>query len=182
MQQYNIEGARMKHEGKFLCLTVPGLAEKRPSLLRGDFVLAVPVGVNNLKYQGFIHRVQQDTILLLFAKSFHAQFVNCPYNIEFNFPRRTMKILHQGLNLIEKNIAQDVLYPPFGSGAASPEDLATLYTSGGEVVLHDNVSMWFNRTLNAVQQRAVNCIVGRINARETFPVKVPYVIYGPPGG
>lgn len=36
MQQYNIESTIMKHCGEYLVMQVPGLAEKRPSLLVGD--------------------------------------------------------------------------------------------------------------------------------------------------
>lgn len=36
MHQFNMESASMRHSGEYLVLEVPGLAEKRPSLLVGD--------------------------------------------------------------------------------------------------------------------------------------------------
>ena len=44
IRSYDMERARMQPEGAFLALHVPGLAEGRPSVMRGDAVLATPSG------------------------------------------------------------------------------------------------------------------------------------------
>lgn len=39
MQAHNMESVRMRRKGaQFLALEVPGLAERRPSLVHGDYV------------------------------------------------------------------------------------------------------------------------------------------------
>lgn len=41
MRAYDMEHVTMKRKGhQFLSLEVPGLAERRPSLVHGDFILA----------------------------------------------------------------------------------------------------------------------------------------------
>lgn len=40
MRAYNMEGAMMRKKGNFLSLVVPGLAERRPSLVHGDHIFA----------------------------------------------------------------------------------------------------------------------------------------------
>ncbi|XWS13674.1 hypothetical protein CRYUN_Cryun36dG0058600 [Craigia yunnanensis] len=40
MRAYNMENIKMRKNGKFLSLQVPGLAERRPSLVHGDHVFA----------------------------------------------------------------------------------------------------------------------------------------------
>ena len=56
---------------RFLTLEVPGLAEKRPSLVRGDrlFVrkLAADGTPENKKYEGYIHRVELNQVFLRFS-------------------------------------------------------------------------------------------------------------------
>lgn len=43
MRAYDMEGVELKRRGHYLSLVVPGLAERRPSLVTGDFIFAKPV-------------------------------------------------------------------------------------------------------------------------------------------
>lgn len=40
MRAYDMENVSMRRRGLYLSLEVPGLAEKRPSLVHGDFIVA----------------------------------------------------------------------------------------------------------------------------------------------
>lgn len=40
MRSYDMEGVTMKNRRQMLALEVPGLAEKRPSLVSGDYIFA----------------------------------------------------------------------------------------------------------------------------------------------
>lgn len=40
MSRYDMEYVTLRKRGLYLSLEVPGLAERRPSLVRGDFILA----------------------------------------------------------------------------------------------------------------------------------------------
>lgn len=45
---------------------VPGVAVNRPSVLRGDALLAYPIGKPGVKYRGYVHSIQQDSVKLGF--------------------------------------------------------------------------------------------------------------------
>ena len=47
---------------------IPGLAENRPSVLRGDKLYATPVPGDGHKYQGIVHQVAQTEVKLGFFK------------------------------------------------------------------------------------------------------------------
>lgn len=55
MKARHMENVTMKRRGQFLSLEVPGLAEKRPSLVHGDFIFAKfaceDQGENSYPYQ-----------------------------------------------------------------------------------------------------------------------------------
>jgi helicase MOV-10 len=53
-------------------LHVPGLAEKRPSVLVGDKIYVRQVNTNGHWYQGFVHRVEMDEVVLRFNDGFQA--------------------------------------------------------------------------------------------------------------
>lgn len=51
MRSYDMEGVSMKRRGRNLSLEVPGLAERRPSLVQGDFIFARHAGSDARPYQ-----------------------------------------------------------------------------------------------------------------------------------
>jgi len=48
---------------------VPGLAEKRPSVLRNDSICVIIDGDNSVKYEGFVHYVREIDVCLGFHNS-----------------------------------------------------------------------------------------------------------------
>uniref|UniRef100_A0A4W6DP67 RNA helicase n=1 Tax=Lates calcarifer TaxID=8187 RepID=A0A4W6DP67_LATCA len=52
---------------KLLVLEVPGVSENRPSVLRGDKLLVCPIGEKGVKYCGYVHSVQLDSVKLGFS-------------------------------------------------------------------------------------------------------------------
>jgi helicase MOV-10 len=56
MRTYDMEGVLMRRRGmNFLSLEVPGLAERRPSLVQGDFIVARYAGNDARPYQVSSH-------------------------------------------------------------------------------------------------------------------------------
>jgi helicase MOV-10 len=181
LQQYNIDSALLRKSGQYLALAVPGLAEKRPSVLTGDSVLCPSGGV---VYRGYVHMVLATEVFLKFDYSFHAKHINgARHEIQFVFPRRTMRILLQGLSFItplpsnrldhsRMEIFHQMLFP-LESVAIRPGRL--------------NMAA---RSLNVYQTRAVESIIGRIecnltaatdNGNGVVAANPPYVVFGPPG-
>ena len=48
----------LSHAMLNVTLQVPGLAENRPSVLRGDRIYAYEHGIRQCRYEGIVHKVQ----------------------------------------------------------------------------------------------------------------------------
>ncbi|XP_069004395.1 putative helicase mov-10-B.1 [Embiotoca jacksoni] len=150
---------------KLLILRVPGVAENRPSVLRGDCLRASksedtsqPLTV----YTGYVHRVELESVKLGFSKQLLKTFIsNMKFNVEFTINRFPLKLQHRAVHLAANHELGEVLFP---SGAAVTN------------VPMPELSLC-NRQLknNPEQQAAVQCIV----AGSSKPA--PHLVFGPPG-
>lgn len=150
---------------RLLVLHVPGVAENRPSVLRGDCLRASksedtvsPITV----YTGYVHRVELDRVKLGFSKRLLQSFVNnMKFNVEFTINRFPLKMQHRAVELAVKNQLGDVLFPNGAANSTVP--VAKL--------------RMFNRQLeNNPEQYAA---VQRIIAGSSRPA--PHLVFGPPG-
>lgn len=150
---------------KLLKLTVPGVAENRPSVLRGDCLrvsksedTSQPITV----YTGYVHRVELDSVKLGFSKKLLEKFLsNMKFDVEFTINRFPLKLQHRAVELAPKHQLEEVLFP----SAAAVDNLAM-----------PKLRM-FNRQLeNNPQQHAA---VQRIVAGSSKPA--PHLVFGPPG-
>jgi RNA helicase armi len=70
VRQYDMENAHFRREGRYLALSVPGLADGRPSLIVSDKVICYdghnPNKEKKIAYEGIIHEVIQYILLLFF--------------------------------------------------------------------------------------------------------------------
>eukprot|EP01038_Epipyxis_sp_PR26KG_P006640 gene6640-9114_t len=162
---YSMNEVSLEPAGHFLRLYVPGLAEKRPSVMRGDSVLSKETE-DDTTYRGYAHNVGRDFVDLSFTKKLHGESYarGRLFDIQFSFSRKLLKIFHQGIAACG-NFLQNQQSKIFPSEECQLQDSITL----------PNNIRWFNRSLNAEQQLAVlNIVEGRGRA-------APYIIFGPPG-
>ena len=68
---------------------MPGLAEGRPSVLVGDSVILSEPSMpeNSPEYEGVVHEVLKDRVLLKFHQAFHGSYRGEDYNVRFTFNR-----------------------------------------------------------------------------------------------
>ncbi|KAL9161630.1 hypothetical protein ABFS82_07G034200 [Erythranthe guttata] len=163
MRAYDMECVSMKSKrNQFLTLEVPGLAEKRPSLVNGDHIfvkLASEDQTANPAYQGYIHRVEAEEIYLKFDQAFHRIHRDCNlYNVQFNYNRTGMRRLYQAVEAAG-SLDRNFLFPS---------------TSFNARTVKPNPMVPISPNLNDEQMRAVQMIL----ASRGGP---PYVIHGPPG-
>ncbi|XP_068212921.1 RNA helicase Mov10l1-like isoform X2 [Palaemon carinicauda] len=112
MRKFDIERTTFSHHGEYLSLTVPGLAEKRPSLMIGDSVIASnPTGVGGPEYEGFIHDVLHTKVLLKFHPVFHEQCQDKDYSVRFSFNRTPLRRCHYALKFCQEQLGSEVLFP-----------------------------------------------------------------------
>jgi hypothetical protein len=57
------------------CLQVPGLAENRPCVLRGDKLFAHVPG-SNKEYEGRVQNVEREVVILAFHNDFHQAHIS----------------------------------------------------------------------------------------------------------
>lgn len=171
IKRYNIpnhdnEAATMTrdtHNKKLLVLKVPGVSENRPSVLRGDSLLAYPAGEPKVKYRGYVHSVELDCVKLGFSSEFVDRWVeNMKFHIEFVVNRLTMRVQHRAAELAVTYQLGEVLFP--APNVISPN------------IQLPNFSL-FDAKLerNPQQYLAVRHIV----AGTSRPA--PYLVFGPPG-
>lgn len=162
MRAHDIMCATMRRRGsQLLSLEVPGLAERRPSLVVGDYIFARLDGDNTDKraYQGYIHRVEADEILLKFDLTFHQSHHDSNlYNINFAYNRTNMRKLYHAIQAAEK-IGPALLFPSYNT--------RTRYIRTSPLKL-------INKNLNKEQANTVKKVLGCKGAP-------PYVLHGPPG-
>ena len=81
-------------------LEVPGLLEKRPSILVED-VIKVRNTSNGHFFKGIVTRVNESTIEIRFNDDFDDEFrASKIYNINFTFNRMQLRLFHQALEII----------------------------------------------------------------------------------
>ncbi|KAI9061625.1 P-loop containing nucleoside triphosphate hydrolase protein [Trametes sanguinea] len=162
LRMYDIEGARFTQEGRLWTLPVPGLAEKRPSVVPGDTILAQLGGADGRTNRGFVHFVNRDSIRVAFHPSFKG---NARYNVRFEYNRTPIKRQHQAL-LAPSTSSQRLLFPPPGfEGLREPISAAQAPLTLFNALI----------STNPAQLQAVKSIQ---HLREG---SAPFIVFGPPG-
>ncbi|TFY71300.1 hypothetical protein EVG20_g1693 [Dentipellis fragilis] len=163
LQIFDIPNAKLTPKKSFHSLRVPGLAEKRPSVLIGDRILVQRSEEQSGKwFEGHVHDIDQTEVYLRFHGSFPKPAPAQTFHIRFKLNRVPMRRQHQALNIV---VALDRLLFPSEShtGALKPT---------GNVQLTP-----FNKlmAINLPQLKAINAILHRPAGSP------PFVLFGPPG-
>ncbi|XP_012278461.1 RNA helicase Mov10l1-like [Orussus abietinus] len=114
MQQYDINSAVMRHCGEYLVLSVPGLAEKRPSLLTGDRAIVSfkwDSSGGKLKYEGYIHKIKSSEVFLKFNASFHDTYNHEECEVTFKCSQSPINRCHTAINSAVNYLGSDFLFP-----------------------------------------------------------------------
>uniref|UniRef100_A0A672JMS0 RNA helicase n=1 Tax=Salarias fasciatus TaxID=181472 RepID=A0A672JMS0_SALFA len=165
IRKYDLHNQTMNQDPsnrKLLTLSVPGVAENRPSVLRGDCLRVSksedtdqPITV----YTGYVHRVELDSVKLGFSKRLLQMFLsNMKFEVEFTLNRFPLRLQHRAVDLAVTHQLGEVLFP---SGAAAASLPMPKLRSGLES--------------NPEQHAAVQ----RIVAGSSKPA--PHLVFGPPG-
>ncbi|XP_068634205.1 probable RNA helicase SDE3 [Aristolochia californica] len=160
MRQYDMECVTMRRKGRYLALVVPGLAEKRPSLVTGDDIFVKFSKEDHsdaTRYQGWIHRVEADEVFLKFADEFQqSHHDNELYDVTFKFNRVNLRRCYQAVETAKAELPFEFLLP------LDPR------------LIDVTPVVPLNCSLNGEQLSSVE----KILACKGAP---PYVIHGPPG-
>eukprot|EP00941_MAST-03F_sp_MAST-3F-sp1_P000538 g538.t1 len=180
IRNFDIENVTMESRGPFLVLEVPGLAENRPSVLKGDHIFVEKSFINHIynneskeeshktqRHKGFVWKVEMETLLLKFHPSFHKQFIKgTRFDVQFTFNRVQLQVLHQTIDRASLNI----MFPTM------EDNWYAAFEAKARPAIQKN--KLFNCDLNESQRLAVGSVVGR-NLSPDW--QWPFIIYGPPG-
>lgn len=178
-RQYDRGRAHFSREGEYLALTIENLAERRPSLVVGDTVRATNPWADesdNRAYDGCIHKVLFNRILVKFNPTFQSNYNGEDYRLEFYFSRYGFRKQHYGVQKIVSNRGENFLFPSKIILSDKIQVEADL-DDNGNLLIEDQLApiQWYNKNLNLVQKKAIKEVL-RGEAR-----LMPYVIFGPPG-
>ncbi|KAI8475548.1 MAG: P-loop containing nucleoside triphosphate hydrolase protein [Monoraphidium minutum] len=167
VRQYDINKAELAAAagGRLLVLQVPGLAEARPSVMLGDR-LYVKRDAERREWEGYVHAVERDQVLLRFSPQFHREHVGgARYRVRFSIKRSTFVFMHEALALArDGQLAPQLLLPSgVACGGAAPAKKSLPEPS------------WLNPNLNEEQRAAVRAVLRGAHA------PAPYLVFGPPG-
>ena len=168
---FDLHEAELTPDGHRYRLHVPGLAEGRPSVLRGDLVKC---RWNGKEYRGRVAAVGQLDVGLDFHPGFRKTFdarVDRIETVRFTFSRTNFRTNHAGVLAAFAAMGRPMLLP-------SREDVPSVPWQTGTARFLDNGQHrfpWTSALLNDEQKRAVREIaVGSLRP-------LPHVIFGPPG-
>ncbi|KAG9352845.1 hypothetical protein JZ751_017421 [Albula glossodonta] len=166
---HNKTMTRDQSNKKLLVLHVPGVAENRPSVLRGDHLRVSkaedkeqPITV----YKGYVHRVELERVKLGFSKKLLQNFINnMKFNVEFTINRFPLRMQHRAVELAVKHCLGEVLFPTGSHARDKP-----LPQPQPQLSLYDR-----KLEKNPEQRTAVQRIVAGVSK------PAPYLVFGPPG-
>ncbi|XP_077191029.1 helicase MOV-10 isoform X2 [Paroedura picta] len=171
IHRYDMKDVCMKVDPvnkNLLVLKVPGVAENRPSVLKGDhlFVTSADERGQNpvVQYQGYVHAVELEKVKLGFSPKLRNRFIdNMKFDVTFTFNRLPLRVQHRAVALAQERQLQHLLFP-------SVSYQESLLSAGLRLSLYD-----LNLEKNEEQSRAIHQVV----AGTSRPA--PYLIFGPPG-
>jgi hypothetical protein len=163
---FDMEHVKLIREGNLYKLFVPGLAEGRPSVLRGDVVL---VRSRQKCFEGRVRHVQLLDVLLEFRPAFHRNYDPRldEVHVRFTFSRTTFRTSHSGCKQAPGSMGKRMLFP----------DRDDCNDSNGQESVSRTIGTfhWANQDLNNEQKLAVENIV------KGSWRPLPYILFGPPG-
>ncbi|NXH37223.1 SDE3 helicase, partial [Myiagra hebetior] len=168
IRRYDMQDVTMVKDRALLVLDVPGVAENRPSLLRGDHLFVHLSSKRDhsplVRYKGYVHSVELEKVRLGFSSKLQKMFVNnLKFDVTFTFSRWPLQVQHRAAVMAMHYGLSSLLFP-------SASCHKSLFPGPFQ-------PRWFNRKLetNEEQCRAVTHIVTGMSR------PAPYLIFGPPG-
>ncbi|TFK28518.1 RNA helicase [Coprinopsis marcescibilis] len=161
--RYDMMDVALSRFNNYFYLTIPGLAEKRPSILVGDRILVQKKdSPSGHWYEGHVHVLRQLEVILGFHASFGSSWdANQRYNVRFKLNRSTLRRQHQGLDFPLRE--QRILFP-------TPRDLRDMPRQFSSMPLYNTLIGNNSRQLEAVML-----------ITHQPPGSAPFIVFGPPG-
>ena len=166
IRHYDMSGVVLtRTNNNLFSLTVPGLEENRPSVMKGDKILVKLSSSDQARdYEGFVHEIQEQNVRIGFGGPFRSNFVpNMKFDVRFTLSRFPLRNMHRAVSLV----------------GASPHLMKALYPSQDGLATEFSLPVvrCYNRNIeeNPQQLAAVQHILAGSSGL------CPYLVFGPPG-
>ncbi|KAG6438499.1 hypothetical protein O3G_MSEX000020 [Manduca sexta] len=163
IRKYNMHAVTLKQRDKAFLLEVPGLAEKRPSLIRGDKLCLQPH--ENLKdiFECVIKNIEDNYILLWNMDGRFHKYYNpeALFDVRFIMSRIPLERCHHAVNSVFSSQQQCRVFPEPNAAVIPVRPIAKFYNP--------------HIKRNKQQKSAVEHIVAGSSGL------APYIVFGPPG-
>ncbi|KAJ3508690.1 hypothetical protein NLJ89_g5619 [Agrocybe chaxingu] len=165
LERYDIPDATLTRHSNYFYLSVPGLAEKRPSVLVGDQILVQEQGATDGRwFEGHVHVVRQAEVGLRFHGSFGRYSEGRRFHVRFKLNRIPVRRQHQAMDTI---FIEDRVLFPLGR-----------HLSSGPVKTKADVPLRLYNKLIANNQPQLQAVISAVSLAPGSP---PFVVFGPPG-
>lgn len=112
LRKYDEEKACFIANGEYLMLEIENLAEKRPSIMIGDKVIASdPFNCSTSEFESVVHKVGSKHIYLKFCQMFHDGYKGEDYSVRIVGSRSQIRRNHHGIGLAVRSLGRELLFP-----------------------------------------------------------------------
>ncbi|ORY92487.1 P-loop containing nucleoside triphosphate hydrolase protein [Leucosporidium creatinivorum] len=172
VRRYDLEAVKLdRHNHILYYLAVPGLAEGRPSVMKGDSIKVQKSGSGERWFEGIVYVVREREVGLRFAPRFGSTYsAHAEYDVQFTVPRIPARRMQQALASALPR--EELLFPTLQpvDGAPSMANAPSMF-NGTESHAFLNTAI----LRNSQQTLAVRCILNRTHGQ------YPFILFGPPG-
>ena len=127
IKSYDLEGVPLGRDGRHFKITVPGLAENRPSVLKGD---KININADGARFEGLVVRTTQENAIIEMPGSFARRYIpGLTVDVRFNFSRTNLRTSHQALESLKLDSQSKLIFPRRLDASNPP--LTPLSTSEG---------------------------------------------------
>ncbi|CAK1583468.1 unnamed protein product [Parnassius mnemosyne] len=163
LRKYNMSNVMIEKRNDAYYLEVPGLAEKRPSLLRGDRVYVKPLENTKIIFESTVKDIEDSHIQLEnFDETFHMYYhAEALFDVRFICSCVPAERMHEAVNRIFISKQESRVFPVAPKRKVNVKPINKFYNP----LIVDNEE----------QRSAVEHIVAASSA------KAPYIVFGPPG-
>ncbi|KAF9527401.1 RNA helicase [Crepidotus variabilis] len=165
LERYDIPDAVLTRYNKYYFLPVPGLAEKRPSVLVGDRMLVQEQGSTDSRwFEGHVHVVRQAEVGLCFHSAFGRYSEGRKFHVRFKLSRIPLRRQHYAMDTVF--MEERVLFPLLP------------HLPHGPVQTKRHISLSLYNPLISKNEPQYQAVVSIL----TLPSgSAPFVVFGPPG-
>ncbi|RUS17586.1 P-loop containing nucleoside triphosphate hydrolase protein [Endogone sp. FLAS-F59071] len=170
IQYYDLEDVTLEKTSDKFVLHVPGLLEKRPSVLYGDSVLLMKSG-SYFGWKGYVGEIRESNIVLQFGREFNNTWIpGSMWNVQFSFSRIPLQRMHDAVQRVGQGQWRQTLFPARPDDERRNENQMMVEKIEQELNIRDR-----KIEKNEEQRRAVALAISGMHGT------VPLLIFGPPG-